>query len=157
MSYSLHIRNGDLNPSGPGGIAVVSGQQKLIQDLKHAILEPRGTDPMNPSFGSTLDGGLLPDGTVVGTNIGQSITRERIANIEAEVRRVLASYQKSQIARLQRESAKFGGKNTFSAGEVLQSVDNVEVFAVQDVVVVRVALRTASGARLQLLQPVGSG
>ena len=65
MTWSLAVVNGDLSFAGPGGYATVSGQNKLIQDLKNWLLEPRGTDPIHPGYGCTLDGGMLPDGTFV--------------------------------------------------------------------------------------------
>jgi hypothetical protein len=133
---------------------VVSGQQKLVQDLKCAILEPRGTDPMHPSFGSTLDGGTLPDGSTVGTNIGEAIDRERLMEIESELRRVILDHQAKQIDRLQREALLYGGKNTFTAGELIQSVERIDILPVQDVVIARVFLLTQAGSRIQLMQPV---
>jgi hypothetical protein len=152
LSYSLHLRGGDLSPAGRSGAAVVSGTQKLVQDLRNALLEPRGTDPANPSYGSTLDGGLNPDGTVSGTNIGENITRERMAGIETEVRRILTTHQNEQVERIQREALRYGGKHTLTPGEMLHAVEAIDTMAIQDTVLVRARLRTRAGRSVNITQ-----
>jgi hypothetical protein len=154
MSWSLYIRDGDLTLAGPGGFAIVTGAQKLIQDLKHWILESRGSDPMHPEFGSTLDGGMLPDGTLVPTSIGEVVDRERLMNIESELRRILIAYQEQQQDRLQREAALYRGKNTFAAGEILADVLAVTVEQREDTVVAFIRILTESGANVEFAQPV---
>lgn len=154
MTWSLHIKNGDLNFSGPGGFATVSGQQKLVQDLKCWILEPRGTDPMHPDYGSTLDGGLLPDGTHIDSVIGDVISSETLVKIESEIRRVLQAYQQQQLDRLTRENAQYGGKNTFSADEILQSILAVNLQQVADTVFVQCVIQTPDGTQLSFTQPI---
>lgn len=152
MSWSFHIKNGDLNLAGPGGFATVTGQQKLIQDLKDWILTPRGTDPMHPDYGSVLDGGLNADGTQADSYIGGLITSESLIEIEAEVRRVLAAYQQQQLDRLTRENALFGGKNTFSAGEILAAVMDVNMQQINDTVLATCVIQTANGDQLSFSQ-----
>ena len=154
MSWSLYIRNGDLTPAGPGGLAIVTGSQKLIQDLKHWILEQRGSDPMHPDYGSTLDGGTLPDGTIIPTSIGEIVDRERLMAIESELRRILIAYQEQQQERLQREANLYGGKNTFAPGEILADVVSVSVDQIEDKVVAFVRLTTESGQSVEFAQPV---
>lgn len=154
MTWSLHLKNGDLNFSGPGGFATVSGEQKLVQDLKCWILEPRGTDPLHPDYGSTLDGGTLPDGTEIESVIGDVISAESLITIESEIRRVLQAYQQQQLDRLTRENALYGGKNTFAASEILQSVVAVNVQQVADTVFVQCVIQTANGSQLSFTQPL---
>ena len=149
------MKNGDLSLSGPGGFAAVTGQNKLVQDLKHGLLEPRGSDPFHPEWGSTLDGGELSDGTVVASSIGGLFTGEDLLSVEAEIRRVLNAYQASQAQRLGRETTQYGGKNTFSAGEILRTVNDVDIRQLGDVAVATVSLTTASGSLLTFNQPVG--
>lgn len=154
MTWSFQIKNGDLNISGPGGYATVTGQQKLIQDLKNWLLTPRGTDPFNPDYGSILDGGVMDDGTVIESSIGTLITPEALVSIEAEIRRVLNAYQQQQLARLTREAPLYGGLNTFAAGEILGSVDDVEVTQVGAVVVCQVSITTGDGNAISFSQPL---
>lgn len=154
MSWSLYIRNGDLTIAGPGGFAIVTGPQKLIQDLKHWILENRGSDPMHPDFGSTLDGGTLPDGTTIPTSIGEVVDRERLMTIESELRRILIAYQEQQNDRLQREAALYGGKNTFAPGEILYQVNNVQIEQHEDTIVAFISITTESGQNVEFPTPI---
>ena len=154
MSWSFHVKNGDLNFAGPGGFATVTGQQKLVQDLKNWLLEPRGTDPFHPDYGSVLDGGVLPDGSDVDSTIGNLISGETLLNIEAEVRRILNGYQQQQLERINRESVIYNGKNTFSSGEILAVVEDVQITQVGDVVLVRCVIRTGSGDAISFTQPL---
>lgn len=154
MSWSFQLKNGDLNFAGPGGFATVTGQQKLVQDLKDWLLEPRGSDPFHPDYGSILDGGIASDGTVIEGSIGSVITSESLLTIESEIRRVLGAYQQVQIQRLQRESALYNGLNTFSAGEILSSIDDVQVIQVGDTILVTVFITTGDGNAISFTQAV---
>jgi len=154
MTWSFHVKNGDLNFAGPGGFATVTGQQKLVQDLKNWLLEPRGTDPFHPDYGSVLDGGVMPDGTEAISTIGGLVTGEAMLNIEAEIRRVLVGYQQMQFDRINREHAQYGGRNTFSNGEILASVQDVIISQVGDTVLAQCVIRTASGDAISFIQPL---
>ena len=156
MTWSFQTRNGDLNLGGAGGFATVTGQQKLTQDLKNWLLEPRGTDPIHPDFGAVLDGGLLPDGSEADSLIGNELSGETLILIESEVRRVLGSYQQQQLDRITAESALYGGKNTFSAGEILAGVMNVSLQQISDVVLVTCTIQTGDGSQLTFSQPLGA-
>lgn len=154
MSWSFQLQNGDLSPFGPGGLAVVTGSQKLVQDLRCWLLESVGTDPLHLDYGSNLDGGKSPDGTIIESNIGSVIDKQHLLAIESEVRRVLNAYQEQQVNRLYRDQQALGGKNTFSAGEILYSIQSVQVTTVGDVVVVQVGIQTADGQSVSLTTPV---
>ena len=75
MSYSLQLKAGDLSPSG-GQIATVQGVQKTVQDLRVALLEPEGSDPLHPDFGSLLNGGIDSNGNTQPGVIGPVISNE---------------------------------------------------------------------------------
>ena len=156
MTYSFAIRDGDLDlrSNGPG-FAPVRGAEKLMQDLRCALMEQRGTDPMHPDYGSTLDGGIGSDGTVVDTFIGGTITGESVANIEAEVIRVLQAYQRQQINAIDQQQQNFGGKTYFSNKEILYKLNGVESRQIDDTIVVKVSITTAAGQILDIVQPVG--
>lgn len=154
MTWSFHTKNGDLNFAGPGGFATVTGQQKLIQDLKNWLLEPRGTDPIHPDYGAILDGGTLPDGSYADSIIGGELSGEALVLIESEVRRVLGAYQQQQLDRLTREMALYGGKNTFSMGEILVGVTGVALQQVSDAVLVTCTIQTGDGDQLSFTQPL---
>lgn len=132
----------------------MSGQHKLIQDLKNWLLEPRGTDPMHPDYGSTLDGGTLTDGTFAASAIGGLITGEQLMIIEGELRRVLNEYQRQQVDRINREIILYAGKNTYSTGELLASIEDISLTQIQTTVVARITLKTANGDSLAFTQAV---
>lgn len=154
MTWSFHIKNGDLNFAGPGGFATVTGQQKLVQDLKNWFLEPQGTDPFHLDYGAILDGGTLADGSQADPIIGNVLSAEAIVLIESEVRRVLSAYQQQQLNRLNAESALYGGKNTFAVGEILAGVLGVDLQQVADVVLVTCTLQTGDGNQISFTQPL---
>lgn len=154
MTWSFQVKNGDLNFAGPGGFATVTGQQKLIQDLKNWLLTPRGTDPLHPDFGAILDGGINPDGSDADPIIGDVITAATLVLIESEVRRVLGAYQQQQLDRLNREVILYSGKNTFSMGEVLVAITNVTCTQIGDTVLVSCSIQTGDGSSLTFSQPL---
>lgn len=154
MTWSFLIRNGDLSFAGPGGFATVTGQGKLIQDLRHWLLEPRGSDPMHHEYGSTLDGGTLADGTVVPSSIGGVFSGYHLLLIENEVRRILSAYQTVQAARIKRDNLRFGGKNTMTTGEILRRVDDVVVTQLGDTAVVNIRITTGNGDSIGFSQPL---
>lgn len=155
MSWSLQLKDGDLNPSGALGYRVVTGPQKLIQDLRGWILEPRGSDPLHPEYGSTLDGGIYPDGTAASTMIGETVTKELAMNIEQELRRVLLAYQTLQLRRVEREQYELGGKNTLAPGEALLRIKGIEMKQVATMVVAAVQIQSNGGQVFSFAQAFG--
>lgn len=154
MTWSLNIRGGDINLAGQNGMDIVTGGDKLIQDLRCAFLEEMGTDPMHPDYGTLIDGGRLPDGTVVPSNFGEVINSTVIAKVEAEIRRVLEAYQRQQIRRLQEENERYNGQNSFSSGEILYEIEDVEIRQIRSTLIVRVGIRTGEGRTFNIVQPV---
>lgn len=153
MSWSFQVKSGDLNLSGPAGYAAVRGPQKLVQDLRNWLLEPRGTDPLHPEYGSILDGGMSR-GIRVDSFIGSSVTAEVLLDIEAEIRRVLAAYQSQQASRLRSDLVRFGGRHTFDDSELLSSVGEITVRQIGDVVAVRIEIITGAGQSINITQPL---
>jgi len=154
MTWSFKVRNGDLTFAGPGGFASVTGQNKLVQDLRHWLLEPRGTDALHPEWGSVLDGGQVSDGVMVPSPIGGLFSDEELLQVEGEIRRVLNAYQLQQAQRLGRENIQYGGKNTYSLGEILRTVDDVDVRQLGTTAVVTVSITTANGDMMSFTQPL---
>lgn len=155
MSWSFQIINGDLNPSGPGGYSIVTGSQKLLQDLRIWLLTPKGSDPLHLDYGSLLDGGY-DNGQPVASQLGTVIDQTRLMALEAEVRRVLYAYQQQQMDRLYADQVALKGKNTFAPGELLYDVTNVQLSQIQDVVVIAVTIQTADGTLLNVTTPVST-
>lgn len=156
MSYSLDIRTGDLALDGPGGMSVVNGHDKLIQDLKCWMLEQVGNDPMHPELGSALDGGILPDGTIIETTIGNIITKKAVLDLENEVRRVIGLYQQNQLSKIRSEQMLYGGIYHLDPSEILLGIANVQVIQTGATLVASITIRTADNVLIPLALPVGT-
>lgn len=153
MSYSLQVRSGDLNPSG-GQVATVSGVQKLVQDLRCMLLEPRGTDPLHPEYGSLLNGGIDEIGRTQPGVIGTTISSETMLGIESEIRRVVNQHMIDQQSQLFDEVNSYNGQTTLSNDEIIAAIDGIDATSIGDVVVVSVKLRTADNTILEIVRPV---
>jgi hypothetical protein len=135
-------------------MGTVRGAQKLIQDLRVALLSPRGDDPLHPDFGSLLNGGIDELGNTNPGVIGAVINADTLLGIESEIRRVLNEYSIQQQSRLYEEMNNYGGQTTFSPDELLASIDSIDTTQVNDVVVVSVNIRTTDGTLIQIVRPV---
>lgn len=153
MTWSFYLLNGDLSINGPGGFAIVTGTQKLIQDLKNWLLEPQGTDPLHLDYGSTIDGGII-NGAPVDSLVGQTLTDVVLMDIQAEIQRVLVAYQQQQLDRLYNEQSLYDGKNTFTSGELLYAINSISVTQNGDTAVASVSITTTDGQNLTFNQPV---
>lgn len=152
MSWSLRLQNGDLALDGRA-IAQVSGAPKLVQDLKCAILEPRGHDRYHPDFGSIIDGGYNEQGVYVPSVIGETDWDFVALRVETEIRRICSLHQKAQIERDRNDRVRYG-RSTLDLSEVLEAVTNVDITQSQDTMRVRVSIRTASGRTTSFEVPV---
>lgn len=137
MSWSLKLRGGDLALGG-ASLGTVENEQKLVQDLRCALLEPRGFDLVNPDFGSTLDGGYV-NGKYVDGVIGDSDIERVRSKIVSEIQRVAQNQQARQVARANADRARYGA-STLTANELLKSISNIEIYQIQDTLLVRVTL-----------------
>lgn len=134
MSWSLQVKrsrdeNGRLKPGGDlvltgTSLATVTNEQKLVQDLSHWILERMGNDPLHPGYGSLLDGGVTPGGQQVESVIGKGNYGLIRMEIEAEIRRIAAAYQRMQIDRATKDRNRYN-KSTLTGGEILAAVTDV--------------------------------
>lgn len=138
MSFSLKVVNGDLSISA-GKFDLVSGTEKLTQDLTCWLTERYRDDRFHPNYGSILDSYI---GGVIQAD-------ETIVRVQSETQRVLANYQQMQMARF-REFP-----NKFLPSELLQSVNGVDVSLSYDKVIVLVRITTS--ARTTAAVSVGFG
>lgn len=151
MSNNFRIQKGDLVVGSGRMYERVAGLEKLQQDLELWLLERIGTDPSTPTYGSSLDGGII-DGEPFPSYIGQLSNDSRVREIEAEVRRVLELYQETQINKMQLEMAQFG-KHTLAADEILATIDDIQSAAMADTIIVKVIISTASTQQLSVIVP----
>lgn len=132
--YTLEIKDGDL-VIGAGGIPqTVSGRSMLQQELGSRLIEPVGSDPFHPSYGSTLH-----------ENIGAAVTTSTKSAIRSEVASVVQSYIDYQGRRIR--DAALSGERQYSSSDIIQSVDSIDVDISRDTVSVAIKITTMDGAQ----------
>lgn len=126
MSYSLAIADGDLVQRG-SRLDVVSGVEKLRQDVYCWLTERYGGDRFHVNMGSILQdfiGGIASESTRV--------------EVQSEIFRVLQNYQAMQLRRFKENPERM------SASELLVSVDDIMASLNYDTVRVAIKLRNGS-------------
>lgn len=108
-----------------------------------------GTDDLHPGYGSTLDGGRLPNGREVPGFLGRTDWDHVAVEIDAEIRRIAREHQERQVARTQSDRQTYG-KSTLVAGEVLIDLAAVDLRQVQDTLVATIHLRVGN-SRVQTI------
>lgn len=156
MSWSLNIIGGDLSLSSrKNGMGIVTGSQKTFQDVRNEIYEPMGTDPLHPEYGSLIDGGVLPNGNLVESQIGNIINEDVVIQIQSEVQRIISGQIARQRQKLLYETSNSGGRHNFSPNELISSIKNIETKQIGDAVAVRVSLQMNSGEILEFVKAIG--
>lgn len=125
MSFSLKVANGDLVLAG-NQFAIVSGVDKLKQDLTLWLAERFGIDRFHPAMGSNLQnfiGGVIGYGT-------QSM-------VYSEVLRVLTNYQRVQTQDFR------AFPSNFALSELLWNINSVDVGVGYDQVSILVSVANA--------------
>lgn len=110
MSYDLKIINGDLLIDSDGDISIVTGNDKIFQEVKKIILTDVGENKFHPFYGSRagrLNIGSIIDETFVASEIERSV-KESMTNLI----RLKDNQSRSQ---------------TLTPSEVILSVDKVVV------------------------------
>lgn len=152
MSWSLNIQGGDLDfVSKKSGAAVVTGKDKVFQDIRAALLEPMGTDPMHPDYGSLLDGGRLPGGQVVDSMIGKNATT--VFRIEEEIGRMVRSIMDRQELRIASDIQNFG-RSTLSGSETILGISSIQSKQVGTTLVVRVEVIMQDKNTISIVAPI---
>lgn len=144
MSKSLAITTGDLSVTGRH-YDTVTGKDKLIQDLRCALIEQTATDPATPEFGSDL-------GT--DTYIGQVYNETLAEEARTEVMNVLLQYQAAQLQKLQDETITYNGLNTFDESELIDTIDSIDSIFSGDTLIIRVQLTTLAKDQIKIDVPV---
>lgn len=151
MSWSLQLHNGDFTLTS-ARLGTVTDENKLTQDLRCALLERMGTDEMHLDFGSLIDGGRLPDGTVVPSVVGMSVA-QAASTIQSEVQRVARGYQSQQLNRAKDDRTTYN-RVTLSSAEVLLGVSGMHITQHGDVLQVLLTLQTARGEDINIALPI---
>lgn len=141
----LQISGGDLTLAG-SDLGMVDGADYIRQRIATALAEPYGTDPFNPTWGSTLN-----------TYLGSPYIAGLGALVSSEVARVLA-----QIIAGQRQMitswALTGTKAQLLAADTIASVNSIDTATGADpeVMTVYMTLTTQGGQQLLITRTVSS-
>jgi len=128
MSYSLKLKNGDLQANG-SVLGLVWGKQKLLQDVDLWLKEIYQVDRFHPTYGSVIE-------SFIGNIIGQHAQHE----IEAEIHRVLTNLQNVQLRRLKTNPMKY------TPDELLHRVVSVTTAISFDTIIATVIFQSVAGA-----------
>lgn len=125
MTFSLQVAGGDLVQQG-SRLNIVSGVDKLKQDLTLWMTERYGIDRFHPGMGSNFQ-----------NYIGGIINYRTQQTVQQEATRVLDNYQKVQWRGL-REAP-----NIYSLSELLYTINAVNVTLSFDAVMVNISVSNA--------------
>lgn len=151
MTWSLRLSNGDLVKGKGNSLAVVTGPEKVAQDLFAWFLEPYGTDPLNPTLGSFID---YPEGMVVSLNGEEYVLPRNYRDlVVGEINRLISNYTRRQRIRIRLEAGLYDGKHTLQEDEV---ISDYEVIAeqVEDTLFISITLTFSDGDSVDLEIPV---
>lgn len=142
--FQFKLVDGDLSP-GPGGYAVVSGAERIQQDLGALVREALGMDRFHPGWGTIMDDftGVIQD-------------QESLLMIESELLRLIQNYIVMQTQQIEADDA-LGLKNRFDPSEIISSVGDIQIQPQEDKIVVRVSVQTVGGGETTVLRSVGGG
>jgi hypothetical protein len=139
----LQISGGDLIMAG-AELGLVDGTAYIRQRIATALAEPYGSDPFEPTWGSTLD-----------SYLGAPITSGTDALVASEVSRVLAQLIAAQRAMITSWSLT-GSKSQLLAADVIAVVNSVDAWLGTDpeMIVVNVSLTTQGGQQMSITRTV---
>lgn len=148
MSWSLQITHGDFRVES-AHLGTVTGQAKLVQDFRCAILEQMGTDNLHPDFGSLIDGGTTPEGIASSGVIGETDLQMVALLIETEINRIARYMQRAQLARAKSDKLTYG-KATLTPQEVLLQLNGIAMTQKEDSIQVVISLTSASNGNFDV-------
>lgn len=146
----LALIHGDLMIGTDGSYLMVTGAQRIQQDLTLALSDLYGTDRFHPSWGS-----ILPQ------YLGNINSASMQTLVKAEVNRVLQNYLTiTQSGIIQQSMMNVTNNNdptqSYSTADVVRSVDSITVSATLDTIYVSVQLTTLAGQTITVGQKIGS-
>jgi hypothetical protein len=149
---NFRITDGDLDLGQSKRADLVTGRDKLIQDLVLWLLEPLGTGYSTPGFGSLLNS-IVTVGTRSrreGRFIGQEFTEDLAVEVEAEIDRVLSLYQQNQVQNIR--AARIAGRlYLYSKTEILDSINGITSSRDGDRAIINVDISTGANKDITLL------
>lgn len=110
MSFDLKIKSGDISLESSGEMSIVSGNQKIRQDIVKIILTKIGENRFHPQYGSNT--GQLQIGTI----LDQALVEEDLRQSAQSAIRYLMQ--------LQREQSR---KQLLSSSEIILDIKNLQI------------------------------
>lgn len=138
---SWRISNGDL-VLGPHGFAEVTGPDRVLQDLRLAVLEPFGSDRFHTKWGSLLQ-----------QMIGHPITPMTGQVIQSEMVRLVQNYITIQKD-IQATAIKNGNRLLFGTNDLVASIENINIVQRQTQMIISVTLRMVSNQTVSISNTV---
>lgn len=154
MTWSLQISHGDFQVES-AHLSTVTGQKKLVQDFRCAILEQMGIDNLHPDFGSLIDGGTTPEGVTSNGVVGTIDVQSARLTIESEINRIARYIQRAQLERAKSDRLTYG-RATLVPQEVLLSLNGITIEQIEDRLRVVVGLTSASNSNFEVELEVGN-
>jgi phage baseplate assembly protein W len=139
--YSLGLVNGDLMVSS-GDYLLLTGADKIRQDLTLALSEEFGSDRFHPRWGS-----------IVKRYIGNLLTPQLALLVKAEVIRVVRNYIAIQQAEVLRDT-QVDQQGRFDTSDVIRELVSVEAQIHFDVCNIYIHLRTLNRATVKIKKQV---
>lgn len=154
---NFQLTDGDLNITKSKRVSMVTGRDKLVQDLTLWLMEPLGAGYMTPGFGSTLNTFTDRDeqNRQQGAFVGRYFTEQLAAEIIAEIDRVLNLYQQNQIQKIHTAQVR-GTLYLYTLSEILNSIDDIEGSQDTDVANIQVTLTTGANSQITFMAQVGT-
>lgn len=114
-------------------------------------MEPIGTSYLTPRFGSTLNGMASRDqmGRQQSSYIGTNLTEVAVAEIAAEIDRVLSVYQQGQVNQV-KDAKNNGMLYMFSRGEILNTINSIDSEIIDDVVIIKAKITNGLGETFEI-------
>lgn len=137
------LRNGDLVLSG-SRYAMVDGIARAQQQIALGLREEYGSDRFHPEWGS-----ILP------SMIGSVIDSATPSEIRSEVTRVVRMFILRQNEAI-KQRASSGRRAVVKPEEMIAEITSVRAETNQDMVLVKVVIRTASNQEFSILTSPGS-
>jgi phage baseplate assembly protein W len=134
--------HGDLVLDGSGGYAMLSGADRIRQDLSLALLEEYGSDRFHPKYGS-----------IVKSYIGNTVDENLQQLVKAEVNRVVTTYIGIQQAEVLRDSTvDIAGR--FNTSDVVRNITSIDVHTTYDTIYVAATLETLARETITISKQV---
>lgn len=141
---TLSLIHGDLVIDGAGGYVMLTGINRIRQDLSLALLEEYGTDRFHPRWGS-----------IIKQYLGSAITPELQQLVKAEVNRVIQNYIALQQAEVIR-STTFDIEGQFDTSDVVRSLDGIDVRTTLDAIYLAATVTTLSRESVTISRQIGN-